>query len=199
MASRPSATHNLPLGLRASFGEPPALAGKFHGPAIVLGRAPGWVDELDIALEVTGCDAPIFAANHHCGHYPGLCVEHVVSVHCGTFPAKGQRRADTTYHCAKPPTCCPNADVFWPMPGIGGSGSSALLATLVALNMGFDTVFVAGVHLAEVTCKEDDQGRREVHSYALYQDGWTCLREQLRKRVFSVSPQGSFLRNLLGG
>lgn len=195
-----STPHTLPLGLRASFGELPALAGKFSGPAIVLGRAPGWEDELDIAFEVTAHEAPIFGANAFDDeHFPGLDVEHVVSVHCAHFPARDKRRPDTLYHSPKPLTVCPRSDVFWPVPGIGGSGSSALLAVVVALNMGFDPVFVAGVHLAEETCHVDDQGRKTIHSYVVYQDGWVSLRDQLYGRVFSVSPQGTFLRNLLGG
>jgi hypothetical protein len=192
-------THQLPLGWRASFGALPPLAGKFSGSAIVLGRAPGWVDELDAALDVTGHAAPIFAVNHQEGHYPGLCVEHVVSVHAAKFPAKDKRRADTLYHSPKPPHVAPRADVFWPMPGIGGSGSSALLATLIALNMGHSPAYVAGVHLMESTCLEDEEGRKTLHSYKPYQDGWVSMREQLLGRVFSVSPRGTFLRELLGG
>ena len=191
--------HKLPLGVRASFGSLPPLAGKFSGPAIVLGRAPGWLTELDIALEVTSCDAPIFAVNHMVGHYGCLDFEHVVSVHCCRYPSRENRRHDVVYHSQRPLTNSPNADVFWPIPGIGGSGSSALLAVVIALNMGFDPVFVAGVHLSETTCVVDDQGHKTVHSYRVYRDGWTSLRDQLYGRVFSVSPQGTFLRNLLGG
>lgn len=198
MASSHS-THQPPLGWREAFGPLPPLAGKFSGPAIVLGRAPGWVDELDVALEVTGCEAPIFAVNHNMGYYPGLCVEHVVSVHAAKFPTKDRRRADTLYHSSKPLHVAPRGDVFWPLPGIGGSGSSALLAALIALNMGHDPVFVAGVHLVDGTCVVDAAGKKTVHSYRGYQDGWVSLREQLLGRVFSVSPRGSFLRELLGG
>lgn len=199
MASSPSVTHNLPLGWRESFGALPPLAGKFSGPAIVLGRAPGWEIELDVALEVTQYEAPIFAVNHQEGHYPGLCVEHVVSVHAAKFPEKAKRDQRTIYHSPKPPHVAPRADVFWPMPGIGGSGSSALLAALIALNMGHSPVYVAGVHLEETTCVEDEQGRRTLHSYTVYKDGWSSLRDQLRGRVFSVSPRGTFLRGLLEG
>lgn len=191
--------HNLPLGWRESFGALPPLAGKFSGPAIVLGRGGDWVSELDAAMLATDHEAPIFAVNHQEGHYPGLCVEHVVSVHAAKFPGREQRRADTVYHCPKPPHVAPLADVFWPMPGIGGSGSSALLAVVVALNMGHAPVFVAGVHLEERTETVDGQQRRVIHDYGLYQQGWVSLREQLVGRVFSVSPQGTFLRELLGG
>lgn len=194
-----SATHNLPLGWRESFGPLPPLAGKFSGPAIVLGRGGDWVTELDIALAVTEYAAPVFAVNHQEDYYPGLCVEHVVSVHAVRFPVKEARRADTLYHCPKPPNVAPKADVFWPLPGIGGSGSSALLAVVIALNMGYAPVFVAGVHLSERTETVDEQQRRSVHDYGLYQQGWVSLREQLVGRVFSVSPRGSFLRELLGG
>lgn len=198
MASSRTA-HNLPLGWRESFGALPPLAGKFSGPAIVLGRGGDWVSELDAAMLATDNDAPIFAVNHQEGHYPGLCVEHVVSVHAAKFPAKERRRADTVYHCPKPPHVAPLADAFWPMPGIGGSGSSALLATLIALNMGYAPVLVAGVHLTETTEGDDGQGHRWRHGYGVYQDGWVTLRDQLVGRVFSVSPQGTFLRELLGG
>lgn len=192
-------THQLPLGLRASFGALPALAGKFSGPAIVLGRADGWVDELDAALSLTDHAAPIFAVNHQMGYYPGLCVEHVVSVHTALFPAKESRRADVLYHCPKPPHVAPKADVFWPVPGIGGSGSSALLAVVVALNMGYAPVYVAGVHLDYHQVDDDGQGHKTIYSYRCYQDGWTALKHELEGRVFSVSPAGTFVRDLLGG
>lgn len=190
--------HKLPLGWRESFGALPALAGKFSGPAIVLGRAPGWVEELDEAMAKTGHAAPIFAVNHQMGYYTGMCVEHVVSIHSCLFPPKANRRQDTIYHAEKPLTCAPNADVFWPIPGTG-AGSSALLAVLVALNMGYAPVYVAGVHLDLHTVKDDGQGHQEIHSYRLYQDGWTSLKPELQGRVFSVSPVGTFLRDLLGG
>jgi len=196
----PKATHHiLPLGARASFGPLPPLAGKFSGPAIVLGRAPGWMQELDIALEVTDCEAPIFAVNHHVGHYGCLDFEHVVSVHSCTYPNRDKRRPDVVYHSQKPLITNPNADVFWPLPGVGGSGSSALLGVVVALNMGYDPVYVAGVHLTESTCDVDEEGREFLHSYTSYHDGWISMREQLLGRVFSVSPRGTFLRDLLEG
>lgn len=194
----PAARDNkIPLGVRAYFGPLPPLAGKFSGPAIVLGRGGDWAAELDIALLATDYAAPIFAVNHQCGHYPGLCVEHVVSVHSAMFPPKDMRRADTVYHCPKPPSVAPRADAFWPMPGIGGSGSSALLAVLIALAMGHKPVLVAGVHLNESTLAVDEQGRKTRYSYTFYQDGWVALLQHLRGRVFSVSPRGSFLRDLL--
>lgn len=190
---------SLPLGVRASFGALPPLAGKFSGPAIVLGRALGWQDELDTAFELTGHDAPVFAVNHHMpSHYGCIAFEHVVSIHSGDFPPKDKRRQDVLYHAEKPLHCAPNADVFWPIPGMG-AGSSALLATVVALNMGYAPVYLAGVHLAESTSVDDGQGHCTIHSYCVYQDGWTSLRDELMGRVFSVSPTGTFIRDLLGG
>jgi len=147
-------------------------------------------------MALTGYAAPIFATNHHAGHYPGLCVEHVVSVHSCNFPKKENRRQDTIYHSEKPLKCAPNADVFWPIPGTG-AGSSALFAALVALNMGYAPVYVAGVHLEQHTVEDDGQGHQEIHSYRLYQDGWRSLKHELIGVVFSVSPRGTFLRDLL--
>jgi len=190
--------HKIPLGWRASFGALPALAGQFSGPAIVLGRAPGWVDELDEAFQITRFDAPVFAVNGFDDeHFKGCDFEHVVGIHCARFPDKGQRRADVTYHAEKPPRVCPKSDAFWPIPGMG-SGFSALLAVLVALNMGYAPVYVAGVHLDEVTSVDDGQGHVTNHSYRVYRDGWSSLRHELMGRVVSVSPQGTFLRDLLG-
>jgi hypothetical protein len=165
----------------------------------VLGRAPGWVDELDRAFELTEFAAPVVSVNNFDDdHYPGCDFEHVVGIHCRLFPPKGKRRADVTYHSEKPEKVCPDTDVFWPLPGMG-SGSSALLGVFVALNMGFDPVYVAGVHLDEVTSIEDAEGHKVNHSYRLYRDGWVNVAGELRGRVVSVSPQGTFLRELLGG
>lgn len=193
------ATQNNPLGVRASFGPLPPLAGKFSGPAIVLGRAPGWIDEMDIAMLATDHAAPVFAVNHQEGYYPGLCFEHVVSVHAAHFPAKENRRRDTIYHSSKPLHVAPFADVFWPMPGVGGGGSSALLAALIALAMGHAPVLVAGVHLSDSAPIVDEQGRKTRNSYTCYRGGWMSLLPNLRGRVFSVSPRGTFLRDLLEG
>lgn len=191
--------HKLPLGVRASFGALPPLAGKFSGPAIVLGRADGWVDELDAAFELTRHDAPVFAVNGHFGeHYPGCVFEHEVSIHCQEFPPRATRRADVTYHAEKPLCNCPEADAFWPIPGMG-AGSSALLAVFVALNMGYAPVYVAGVKLALHTVVEIEDGKKLMHDYRFYQDGWTAVKHELQGRVFSMGKPGDFLFDLLGG
>jgi hypothetical protein len=153
---------------------------------------------LDEAFALTDHEAPVFVVNGMMCHHHGCEFEHVVSVHSGQFPPRDKRRADVLYHGEKPPSCAPHADVFWPIPGTG-AGSSALLAVLVALNMGYAPVYVAGVHLDEVTVDDDGRGHKTVHSYRSYRDGWVSSRPEILGRVFSVSPRGTFLRDLLGG
>lgn len=191
--------HKLPLGVRASFGPLPPLAGKFSGPAIVLGRADGWVDELDAAFELTDYAAPVFAANGHVeDHYPGCVFENEVSIHCQGFPGSTERRDDVTYHAEKPLSNCPNADVFWPIPGMG-AGSSALLAVYIALNMGYAPVYVAGVKLSLHQVVDIGDGKKLMHDYRFYRDGWFAIQHELKGRVFSMGKPGDFLFDLLGG
>lgn len=191
--------HKLPLGVRASFGPLPPLAGKFSGPAIVLGRADGWVDELDAAFALTEHEAPVFAVNGHVeDHYPGCVFEHEVSIHCQGFPGSTERREDVTYHAEKPLSNCPNADVFWPIPGMG-AGSSALLAVYIALNMGYSPVYVAGVKLSLHEVVDIGNGQKLMHDYRFYRDGWGPVARELRGRVFSMGKSGDFLFDLLGG
>jgi len=194
------ATNNkLPLGVRASFGTLPPLAGKFSGPAIVLGRADGWVDELDAAFALTSYEAPVFAVNGHVEeHYPGCIFEHEISIHCQSFPGRDKRREDVTYHAEKPLCNCPNADVFWPIPGMG-AGSSALLAVFIAINMGYSPVYVAGVKLSLHTVVDIGNGQKMMHDYRFYQDGWRAVEHELKGRVFSMGKPGDFLFDLLGG
>lgn len=194
------ATNNkLPLGVRASFGPLPPLAGKFSGPAIVLGRAEGWVDELDAAFELTRYEAPVFAINGYVpDHYPGCVFEHEVSIHCQSFPKRGERRTDVTYHAEKPLCNCPEADVFWPIPGMG-AGSSALLGVFIALNMGYAPVYVAGVKLSLYTVVDIGNGQKLTHNYRFYRDGWTAVQHELKGRVFSMGKPGDFLFDLFGG
>lgn len=192
-------THKLPLGVRASFGPLPPLAGKFRGPAIVLGRAAGWVDELDAAFALTEHEAPVFAVNGHVeNHYPGCVFEHEVSIHCQGFPKRDERRADVTYHAEKPLCNCPEADVFWPIPGMG-AGSSAMLAVFIALNMGYAPVYIAGVQLSLYEVMDVGNGQKLMHDYRFYRDGWTSTHHELKGRVFSMGKPGDFLFDLLGG
>lgn len=194
-----SMQHKLPLGVRASFGALPPLAGKFSGPAIVLGRADGWVGELDAAFWLTQYEAPVFAVNGHVEeHYPGCVFEHEVSIHCQSFPRRAERRADVTYHAEKPLCNCPEADVFWPIPGMG-AGSSALLAVFIALNMGYAPVYVAGVQLSLHEVVEDEAGKKLMHDYRFYRDGWAAVQQELRGFVYSMGQPGDFLFDLLGG
>lgn len=170
------------------------------GPAIVLGRSEGWLEDLDRALDAGPCasmGAPIFAVNGSFGYYPGLWpVEHVVSVHCHQFP---KERGQTLYHTCKPVQTCANSDVQWPLVGIGGDGSSALLAVAVALLMGHAPVFVAGVRLTAKTIDVDSKGKRSFNDYRIFQQGWTDREDLLRGKVFSMAPAGTFLTDLLGG
>jgi hypothetical protein len=184
------------FGLVPSFMPVPALAGTCSGPLIVLGRAGDWLSELDTALEVTGFDAPVMAVNVHSGHYPGLWpVEHEVSVHCGRF-LEGVHMS--TRHCVKLPGQCPNADVYWPIPHFGGEGSSAMLGAVIGLNMGHEPIIMAGVHLDKVEVSTIGS-KTLVGSYIYFQAGWRKRLDMMRGKVFSVSPVGTFLRDLLGG
>ena len=115
-----------------------------------------------------------------------------------TSSKRGGRRADVTYHAEKPPCNCPNADVFWPIPGMG-AGSSALLAVFIALNMGYAPVYVAGVHLSLHQVVDIGGGKKLMHDYRFYRDGWTAVARELQGRVFSMGKPGDFLFDLLGG
>ena len=77
----------------------------------------------------------------------------------------------------------PGVDMAFPIATKGGS--SALLATLIALVMGHDKVVTAGVHL--------------VDDYKPMQGRWIHFDDALRGRVFSVSPEGTFIRDYFGG
>ena len=174
---------------------PPEYNSQHGGAAIVLGRAPGWFEDLDEALTRTRCDAPIFSVNggypdHYGGVYP---VDHVVSTHCHAFPPN---RSGTLYHSNKPVASCANVDVRWPLCHIAGTGSSALLATAIALLMGFDRVVVVGVSLTgRVETKID--GKTVFHDYAFFRQGWHDAFDVLYGRVVSASD--GFLKKLFGG
>lgn len=162
---------------------PRALVNSEGGPAIVLGSAPGWLDELDAAMSETGHYAPIFGVNGQ-RHYQGCSgmLDHWVTIH-GSLFSKGS--GYPMRHTVQPYAGSPNADVRWPLIRTAAEGSSALTATLIALMMGFDLVMLAGVHLNG--------------EYTNFRAGWAGRYELLRGRVLSVSPVGTFLRDLFGG
>lgn len=174
---------------------PAALVGSASGSAIVLGRC-SWPEELDLAFDATGHCSPVFALNGQIeGHYGCAKFEHVVSVHGQLFRPHG---AEITYHTVKPKSVAPYADFHWPLARTG-EGSSALTATLIALLMGYSPVILAGVHLDDVFDHHTPSGKRLIGDYRLFRQGWVGRDAEVRGRVCSVSPQGTFLRDRYGG
>lgn len=180
---------------------PRAIVNSERGSAIVLGRAPGWLDELDLALEATGHDAPVFAVNGQDknNHYAGISglVEHWVTTHGGAYPY-AERWDGPIRHAVKPVESAPNADYRWPLVGTAGQGSSAFTATLIAIMMGFTDIVLAGVHLSR-SRKTNAAGQTSFSGWDFFQGGWKARYEFLKGRVRSVSPEGTYLRDLFGG
>lgn len=179
---------------------PHAFVNSESGTAIVLGRAPGWLDELDIAMEATGYDAPIFAINgqEKLKHYKGISglVDLWVTIHGALFP-EYESGTGPTRHTVKPILTTPNADIHWPLVGTA-DGSSALTAVLIARMMGYEKTVVAGVHLITRTEVLPD-GRKIMDGYAFFRTGWVKRFDTLKDHVRCVSPEGNFLRDLYGG
>jgi hypothetical protein len=141
------------------------------GVALVVGTAPDWIDEL-VEAKIKFPDAPVFAVNV-AGRM--IICNYWVTVHpekfgWGDMPLFSDKMKNM-------------ADVAWPIATAGGS--SALLATLIALVMGFDMVVMAGVHL--------------IGEYKQFQPQWLGREEQINGRVRSVSPEGTFIRDHFGG
>lgn len=156
-------------------GDLPGCAGQFRGPAVVAGTAAGYAGEFLSAWRGHG-HCPVVGVNRFGLEYQGIC-GHWVSVHPEIFfPCRAWR---VTTHSDKPHA---DADAVWPIATMGGS--SALLAVLVALCLGFAPVVAAGVHL--------------VGEYRRMQGSWRRFERTLRGRVFSVSPPGTFVRDFLG-
>lgn len=165
----------------------PPLTGS--GPALVVGRAPGWTMEYKSAMGLFP-SAAVFAVNAI-----GLVIpcDYWVSLHPeGLFhlPAIGpaMKFTDKRFYGREGEA---EGAIPWPLATGGHPGSSALVATLISLVMGFSPVVLVGVHL-------DSGGHPGGGSYHFYQDGWNYRIEELRGRVFSMAPVGSFTRELLG-
>lgn len=149
----------------------PPLQGR--GPCIVVGHAPGFEEEYKIAKSELG-NVPVFAVNRAAYHvYCDFCV----SVHPDVFFSGGERYITVS---DRP---LPHVDIAFPIATRGGS--SALLATLIALVMGHSLVVTAGVHL--------------VGAYKSFQGRWMWYADQISARVKSVSPKGTFITDFFGG
>lgn len=155
----------------------PPFAQTKSGPCIVAGTAPGYINEFYEARKAAGTTAEVLGVNKF-GLIHEVHCQHWVTVHPEDYFPK--RAFPTPTHSDKPGE---QVDNIWPIATAGGS--SALLATMIALVMGFEKVILAGVHL--------------INAYASMQDRWIHFDSVLRGRVCSVSPKGTFIRDRFGG
>lgn len=156
--------------------------------AIVIGSGRSVWDDLR-AIGPIG--ASIFAVNDMIVLAPH--VDHAVSHHpekLGHWVAL--RGKSVQAHSSKPG---PGIGRAWPEFARGPSGSSSLLATRVALALGYEAVIVAGVPLdagGYIWAAPWDRGAID---FARYRRGWDARRSEFLGRVTAVS---GYLADLLG-
>jgi hypothetical protein len=164
-------------GIKYPDGPKPKYEDKFSGPCIVCGTAPGWQKELAKAREAFQ-DAHLVAVNF-AGADESIPWDWWVSYHPDVFWGKGRVVSPET-HSDKP---VDGVDVRWHI-GVGG-GSSSLLAVTFARLAGFSPIITAGVHL--------------VDRYKHMSGRWHSFRDALTGHLFSVSPEGTYVRDKFGG
>ena len=167
--------------------------------AIVLGSSRSIWRDLD-ALRPILREPSFFAVNYMVLFAP--TVQYAVSHHQDELPhllelrARGMTagaRAKVAAHSSAPG---PGIDRVWPEFRRGRSGSSALLATQIALALGFQEVILAGVELDAAGHIWDAPVDPAGHvDYARYRLGWQDHRAALLGRVTAVS---GYLAELLG-
>lgn len=143
------------------------------GTAIVLGNAPNFKDEYDAARNICP-EAKVYGVNRSAWE---IVCDYWVTVHPEMVFIKDRWAVRMSDRLGD------NIDMAFPIATRGGS--SALLATLIALVMGHDMVITAGVHL--------------IGAYKTMQNRWYWYADQLGGRVKSVSPEGTFIRDKFGG
>jgi hypothetical protein len=161
------------------------------GTAIVIGSGRTVWDDLR-ALCQLGLDAPTYFAVNDMIVLGPHC-DHAVSHH----PDKLVLWA--ALHRTKVPTHSSasraGVDHAWPQFRQGPSGSSALLATRIALELGHESVIVVGVPLDASGYVWGDPLAPASRDFARYRIGWQAHRPLLDGRVTAVS---GYLAKFLG-
>jgi hypothetical protein len=167
------------------------------GPAVVVGSGRCVWDDL---RALRGRTLTSFAVNDMVVYAPD--VQHAVSHHQVKLPhwvalrtrrpdRKGRER-NLTVHASAPG---PGIDRAWPQFRAGGS--STLLAVRIALALGHEAVFVAGVPLDAGGYVWADPEETTAYDFARYRKAWEDARADLVAR--GVRGVSGYLRVLLGG
>lgn len=161
------------------------------GVAVVVGAGRSVWDDLRTIQRLVPAPT-MFAVNDMIVHAP--TVQHAVSHHPEKVPHwAALRREKVITHASAPGS---GVDHSWPQFRDGRSGSSALLATRIALELGYGRVIVAGVPLdASGYVWSDPHATQPARNFARYRQGWQDQISLLRGRVFAVS---GYLMDLLG-
>jgi len=161
-------------GIRVGDSFPHAGVPAHTGVALVVGNAPGWQDEYARAKSMFH-GATSYMVNRSGAQMPG---DYWVSLH----PVELFMESAPMIKISDRPL--EGVDISLPIDIAGGS--SSLLAVLVALAMGHSQVITAGVHLTGPT-------------YKRFQGKWKWWQKELRGRLKSVSPHGTFITDYFGG
>lgn len=169
------------------------------GVAVILGSGRSVFDDLR-AIQAIAPAPSFFAANYAILFAP--TVHHGVSHHQNELPhlvalrARGMTPGARDRVVTHASAGGPGVDHVWPQFRGGRSGSSALLATRIALELGHESVIVAGCPLDGTGHVWDDPHPAvRFRDYARYRDGWHDARAILAGRVTAVS---GYLAELLG-
>lgn len=178
--------------------------------ALVVGSAPEVMADLAEAetLGVVGA-WDVFAVND-VGCWYGPPIRHWVTIHGAKLEAWTAERAarglsmDFRAHGAFDPESPGQAwyePSGYPLERVAGhlniKGSSGLLAALLALELGYRRILLAGVRLdGQVVLGQQREQRRGPHPYERYHEGWTDCRDALWWWVRSL---GGWTQSLLGG
>lgn len=129
-------------------GDLPACAGSYSGTAIVLGTARcAWEDVEAARSQLSYLSFDLIAINGMAFFYPGPKLRHAVSMHPKELEYwrslrkiyEGQDGETFLTHSYKP-----RADVTWNIRS-GNGGTSALLAVMVGLALGYGKIILCGV------------------------------------------------------
>jgi len=168
------------------------------GVAVVLGSGRSlWADLR--AIQAITPTLTYFAVNYAVLFSPRA--DHAVSHHPDELPhllalrARGIARG-TDVPVTHSSGAGPGIDHAWPQFRGGRSGSSALLATQIALELGHEAVIVAGVPLdANGYVWGDPFPGAPICDFARFRQGWQDARASFAGRVTAVS---GYLADLLG-
>lgn len=154
--------------------------------AVVIGSGRSvWED-----LRIIGLGAPVFAVNDMLIYAPR--VDYGVSHHpdkllhwnaLRTMAGERQpRESGITLHSSRDHL---GIDRVWPEYRSGGS--SALLAVRIALALGFQPIWIAGVPLDDRGYVWSDPYERRSYDFSRYRRSWEHAKTELEGRVFSPS------------